>query len=206
VEFLHRMEQAARKGGEYVVERHPPVKRDEGSDLKLKPLIVTPHKGLTGWLRPAPDDGKRVLVGVEAATWSPEPLTYNIYVQAAHHVFQSVLQAYNRVYGTSRRLNIPSREETEPYLPEIARERFYEFVGLADKKGLDNEDWSRLYGFIWHCTTYNVELSLRDLDRLLRLSGFDDAHARQVATIFTEGRTMLLHKWRGKKPDDTEEV
>ncbi len=86
---------------------------------------------------------------------------------------------------------------TEPQLPEIAREVFQAFVSTADKRGLRREDWSRLFDLIWHCTTYNVELAERDLVRLLRLSGFEEDHARDVARIFAGGRRLLLRKWRG---------
>ena len=72
-----------------------------------------------------------------------------------------------------------------------------ELVTLADKRGLKRKDWVRLFDFVWHCTTYNVEVAERDLVRLLRLNGFEEDHARDVAYIFAEGRRILLRKWRG---------
>ena len=87
--------------------------------------------------------------------------------------------------------------QTEPQLPEIAREVFETFAAVADKRGLKREDWSRLFDFIRHCTSYNVELAERDLVRLLRLNGFDEDQARDVARIFASGQGIFLRKWRG---------
>ena len=166
--------------------------------MQLAPLLVTGHQGLAGFLRPDPHDIRRVLVNITAARWDPEPPTYQAYVEAAHAIFSPLLHSYNQAHGTTRRLNIPSLAQTEPQLPEIAREVFETFVAAADKRGLKREDWSRLFDFIRHCTTYNVELAERDLVRLLRLNGFERDHARDVARIFASGQRMLLRKWRGE--------
>ena len=191
--FLRRFRQVALQSGEYLVESvTAPTDR-----LKLVPLLVTGHQGLAGSLRPDPHDIRRVFVNITAERWDPEPPTYQAYVEAAHAIFSPLLHSYNQAHGTTRRLNIPSLAHSEPQLPEIAREVFETFAAAADKRGLKREDWSRLFDFIRHCTSYNVELPERDLERLLRLNGFDEDHARDVARIFASGQGILLRKWRG---------
>ncbi|MCH7529493.1 MAG: hypothetical protein IH972_08075 [Candidatus Marinimicrobia bacterium] len=192
-EFLRRFRQVALQSGEYLVE----TITAPTDQLQLAPLLVTGHKGLVGHLHADPNDIRRVWVNITAERWDPEPPTYQAYVEAAHAIFAPLLQSYNQAHGTTRRLNIPSLAQTEPQLPEIAREVFETFVAAADKRGLRREDWSRLFDFIRHCTSYNVELAERDLVRLLRLNGFDEDHARDVARIFASGQGILLRKWRG---------
>ena len=152
---------------------------------------------MAGPLRADPHNAQGVTVKITAERWDPEPPTYQAYVEAAHAIFAPLLQSYNQAHGTTRRLNIPSLAQTEPQLPEIAREVFETFVAAADKRGLNREDWSQLFDFIRHCTAYTVELAERDLVRLLRLNGFDRDHARDVARIFASGQGILLRKWRG---------
>ncbi|MCH7522115.1 MAG: hypothetical protein IIB42_10515 [Candidatus Marinimicrobia bacterium] len=193
-EFLRRFRQVALQSGEYLVEAVT-VPTEE---LQLAPLLVTGHQGLAGSLRPDPHDIRRVWVNITAERWDPDPPTYQAYVEAAHAIFSPLLHSYNQAHGTTRRLNIPSLAHTEPQLPEIAREVFQAFVSAADKRGLKREDWSRLFDFIRHCTSYNVALAERDLVRLLRLNGFERDHARDVARIFASGQRMLLRKWRGE--------
>lgn len=192
-EFLRRFRAMALQSGEYLVESVT----DMTEELQLTPLLVTGHQGLAGQLRADPNDTKRVTACVTAERWDPEPPTYQSYVDAAHAIFSPLLHSYNQAHGTTRRLNIPSLAHTEPQLPEIAREVFETFAAAADKRGLKREDWSRLFDFIRHCTSYNVELAQRDLVRLLRLNGFDEDHARDVARIFASGQGILLRKWRG---------
>ncbi len=194
-EFLRRFREVALQSGEYLVESvTAPADR-----LQLAPLLVTGHQGLAGQLRPDPDDARRVSVEITAERWDPDPPTYQSYVDAAHDIFSPLLHTYNQAHGTTRRLNIPSLAHTEPQLPEIAREVFQAFVSAADKRGLTREDWSRLFDFTRHCTSYNVALAERDLVRLLRLSGFEKDHARDVARIFASGQRILLRKWRGEE-------
>ncbi len=192
-EFLRRFREVALQSGEYLVESVTAP----AEELQLAPLLVTGHKGLAGQLRADPEDAQRVTVNITAERWDPDPPTYQSYVDAAHDIFSPLLHSYNQAYGTTRRLNIPSQPHTEPQLPEIAREVFAAFVSAADKRGLKRKDWVRLFDFVWHCTTYNVEVAERDLVRLLRLNGFEEDHARDVAYIFAEGRRILLRKWRG---------
>ena len=192
-EFLRRFRQVALQSGEYLVKAIT-VPTEE---LQLAPLLVTGHQGLAGSLRPDPHDIRRVWVNITAERWDSDPPTYQAYVDAAHAIFSPLLHSYNQAHGTTRRLNIPSLAHTEPQLPEIAREVFQAFVSAADKRGLKREDWSRLFDFIRHCTSYNVELAQPDLVRLLRLNGFERDHTRDVARIFASGQRMLLRKWRG---------
>ena len=191
--FLRRFRQVALKSGEYLVESIT-APTDQ---LQLAPLLVTGHKGLVGHLHADPNDIRRVWVNITAERWDPDPPTYQAYVEAAHAIFSPLLHSYNQAHGTTRRLNIPSLAHSEPQLPEIAREIFETFAAAADKRGLKREDWSRLFDFIRHCTSYNVELAQPDLVRLLRLNGFEKDHAQDVARIFASGQGILLRKWRG---------
>ncbi len=197
-EFLRRMEIVALQSGEYLVE--PDQAGDspgETGSLKVVALMVTQHHKLVGSLSADPTDAGRVLVEVTAERWDPEPPTYKTYVAAAHDIFAPLLHMYNHAHGTSRRLNIPTPTETEPQLPEKTEVVFNAFTAKADKHGLQRDDWSRLFDLIWHCTTYNVELAEPDLVRLLRLKGFEEQHARDVARVFAAGQRMLMRKWRG---------
>ncbi|MEE9465638.1 MAG: hypothetical protein V3W14_08735, partial [Candidatus Neomarinimicrobiota bacterium] len=163
------------------------------------PLMVTPHLNLVGRLSADAADTSRVVVEVTAERWDPQPPTYKTYLAATQDIFAPLLHLYNHAHGTSRRLNIPSPTETEPQLPEKTEVVFNTFATEADKRGLRRDDWSRLFDLIWHCTTYNVEVAEPDLVRLLRLKGFEEQHARDVARIFVAGHRMLLRKWRGSR-------
>ncbi len=197
-EFLRRMETVALQSGEYLIEpRQAGEPQGEIGSLQVAPLMVTQNHNLIGSLSADATDTGRVMVEVTAERWDPEPPTYKIYVAAAQDIFAPLLHLYNHAHGTSRRLNIPTPTETEPQLPEKTEVVFNNFAAEADQHGLRRDDWGRLFDLIWHCTTYNVELAEPDLVRLLRLKGFDEQHARDVARIFAAGRRMLLRKWRG---------
>jgi hypothetical protein len=196
-EFLRRIETLAREIGEYIVESEQDlVDRGKVAALKLKPILVSHHRELVGWIIPAPGASNRVALEVHAARWNPEPPTYKVYVAAARELFRPLLHQYNRKYRTSRKLQIQTRAATEPHLPTMTRQVFDGFVDRASKSALRDRDWERFYHFIWHCAAHNVHVTRDDVHRLLVSAGFTIEHAADLADIFEHGRRLLKRGWK----------
>ena len=197
-EFLQRMEALARELGEVIAEREErPEGPPEAAPLLLKPILLSPHRGLAGRLTPARGSASRIAAEVRAARWNPEPPTYAAYVAAARELFIPLLRQYNRKYHARLRLRIASRAATEPRLPPLSLELFNAFADPANKSALRDRDWQRFYAFIGHITGHNVHLSRDDMHRLLVGAGFSVEHAADLADIFEHGRRLLLHKRGG---------
>ncbi|MFB0516854.1 MAG: hypothetical protein ACETWG_09675 [Candidatus Neomarinimicrobiota bacterium] len=195
VEFLRRIETLARQIGEYIVEtERDMVDASQVTALKLKPILVSQHRELVGWIIPAPGKADRVALEVHAARWNPEPPTYKVYVATARDIFKPLLHQYNRKYRTNRKLQIQSQAATEPSLPLVALQVFNRFADRANKSALSNRDWQRFYHFIWHCTAHNVHIARDDVHRLLVHAGFSVEHAADLADIFEHGRALLVHR------------
>jgi hypothetical protein len=198
-EFLRRVETIAMQIGEFVVEaERDPADTDKLTALNLKPILVTHHRVLMGRIVSDPASGKRVHLEVRALRWSPDPPTYRVYVEAARGIFKPLMHQYNQKYRTNRKLQIQSKEATEPHLPVMARQVFEEFIDRASKSALRNPDWQRFYAFTWHCSAHNVHVSRDDVHRLLVNGGFSIEHAADLADIFEHGRNLLMHS-RGRK-------
>jgi hypothetical protein len=194
-EFLHRIETLAKEIGEYLAEAEwDVVDAAKVTALKIRPILVTHHRELMGWIIPIPGSDSRVGLEVRAARWHPDPPTYKVYVEAARSIFKPLMRHYNSKYNTSRKLQIQSRVATEPRLPLMASQVFDRFVEGANKSALRNRDWQRFYHFIWHCTAHNAIISRDDVHRLLMHAGFSIEHAADLADIFEHGRNLLLHR------------
>ena len=198
-EFMRRIETIALQIGEFVVEaERDPTDTDKLAALNLKPILVTHHRVLMGRMVSDPASRTRVYLEVRALRWSPDPPTYQVYVEAARGIFKPLLHQYNQKFQSGRKLQIQSREATEPHLPVMAREIFEEFMDRASKSALRNTDWQRFYAFTWHCTAHNVHINRDDVHRLLVSGGFSVEHAADLADIFEHGRKLLIHR-RGKE-------
>ena len=197
-EFLRRIETLALQSGEFLVDLERDEQGQGSSVLILKPMLVTQHRELAGWLIAAPGSSGRVSVEVRAARWNPDPPTYQAYVIAAREIFRPLLHQYNRKYRTNRKLQIQSRAATEPRLPTVARQVFDRFADRANKSALRSRDWQRFYHFTWHCTAHNVIVSRDDVHRLLVGAGFSVEHAAGLADIFEHGRRLLVHRRGGE--------
>lgn len=199
-EFLRRIETLAKEIGEYLAEAEwDVVDATKVAALKIRPILVTQHRELVGWIIPIPDLESRVNLEVRAARWHPDPPTYKVYVEAARSIFKPLMRHYNSKYGTSRKLQIQSRVATEPRLPLMSSQVFDQFVEPANKSALRNRDWQRFYHFIWHCTAHNVIVSRDDVHRLLMHAGFSIEHAADLADIFEHGRNLLIHRRKREK-------
>ncbi|UCH62263.1 MAG: hypothetical protein JSU77_10710 [Fidelibacterota bacterium] len=196
-EFLRRIEAMARQIGEFVVESERDLAGDgEVNALRLKPILVTHHRELTGRIIIIPASHDRVNVEVNAARWHPDPPTFRAYVTAAREIFKPLLHQYNLKFHSNRKLQIQSQAATEPRLPAIASQVFNRFVDRANKSALRNRDWQRFYHFIWHCAAYNINLNRDDVHRLLVNAGFTIEHAADLADIFEHGRALLKRDWK----------
>jgi hypothetical protein len=194
-EFLRRIETLAKQIGEYIIEMDSNVvDANRVTALKIKPILVTHHRELVGWIIPTPDMADRVDLEVRAARWHPDPPTYDAYVTAAREIFQPLVHQYNQKYQTNRKIRIQSKAATEPRLPVMASQLFDQFADRAHKSALRNRDWERFYHFTWHCTARNVHLSRDDVHRLLVAAGFTIEYAANLADIFEHGRNLLKHK------------
>ena len=199
-EYLRRIETLAMEIGEYLVEAEwDVVDATKVTALKVRPILVTQHRELVGWIIPIPGPESRVSLEVRAARWHPDPPTYKAYVEAARSIFKPLMRYYNSKYNTSRKLQIQSRAATEPGLPLMASQVFDGFVEKANKSALRNKDWQRFYHFIFHCTAHNVIISRDDIHRLLIHGGFSTEHAADLADIFEHGRNLLLHRRKRDK-------
>ncbi|UCH11611.1 MAG: hypothetical protein JSU61_06895 [Fidelibacterota bacterium] len=154
---------------------------------------MTHHRVLMGRMVSDPASRTRVYLEVRALRWTPDPPTYKVYVEAARSIFKPLLHQYNLKFRSGRKLQIQSRDATEPHLPVMARQIFEEFVDRASKSALRNPDWQRFYAFTWHCTAHNVHITRDDVHRLLVSGGFSIEHAADLADIFEHGRNLLIH-------------
>lgn len=190
--FLDRMAEAAREHGEYLVRQEKDQPGEEGfTVLRLKPLLVSPHKELEGQLIAPPDASDRVTVVIQAKPFIPDPPDYRVYQDAAHSLFDPILHLYNRRYDTNRRLSVPGKAATEPYLPPVARELFATLAEKLQAKQLTEEAWVALYHFVIHCKHYHVEVSIDDLVYLLTQAGVDEDRARSASELTIVGRRVV---------------
>jgi hypothetical protein len=194
-EFLDRMQQVALQSGQYLVDLQQEVGGEGTGTLILKPMLVTQHRDLEGSLSATPGSKTHLEVEVHAARWHPDPPTYQVYATAARELFMPLLHSYNLQYRSNRKLNIQSREATEPRLPEVARILFEDFERRAYKSSLHEGDWHRFYRFIRHCSAYNIRLNRDDIHRLLVFTGFSMERAAEIADVYEHGRALL--KMRG---------
>jgi hypothetical protein len=139
-----------------------------------------------------------ILLDVRAASWLNDQLDYDLYVAAAS-LFKSVLSAYNRKYGTRRRLRIPKQQSLEPSLPPGAQQYFNWFLEVADRRALSTSAWEELYAFISYVHSHNVRLSDSDFYRLLELNGFSSEYAHDLAEFYIHARNLLhlRRSWPG---------
>ncbi len=196
-EFLRRIEELARQIGEYMVEsEHEPAGSGKLGILRLKPILLTQHRELVVSLSVEQKSPDRVNVEVQAARWHPDPPTYRAYVTAARDIIKPLLHQYNLKHHTARKLQVQSREATEPHLPDMAGRLFDRFINLAHKSALRSRDWQRFYHFIWHCAVHNVHINREDVHRLLVNAGFTIEYSANLADIFEHGWALVKRGWQ----------
>lgn len=191
-QFLDRIRAVALELGEYDAQPGPPVPGlPSANRLVIIPLLITQHRGLTGVLTAAATAEGRVKVAPIAVRWNPDPPTYEVYVATAKDLFVPLIRHYNHTYHSNRRLHIPTRDATQPYLPNMAQTLFADFTTQAHKSTLRRADWQSLYGFIRHCHARRVHATRDDIHRLLVTAGFSLEHAAEIADVYEHGRGIL---------------
>ena len=88
--------------------------------------------------------------------------------------------------------------------PKLAK-YFERFVNNANKLGLHPLDWGRFYNFIAHSHSLRSRLSEYDLKCLLVERGFPEEYARELATIYDHGRTVI-QVYKGSVPDGADDM
>lgn len=190
--FLRRMELIARRD-DTIVE----VRRDRnvaGSRLNIvavKPVDQRGHRNLIVQLIAQRDRAGRIAVETRAATWHPDPPSYDAYVTAATAVMNPLLSKYNSRYNSRRRLRIQSKTATEPALPPGATKYFERFCALANTFVLHPLDWQRFYRFVRFCHLRRVRIAGPDVERLLVKNGFSADYAARISQVFDHGRALL---------------
>jgi hypothetical protein len=174
-------------------ELHPDVAGDECDILSLHPNFSTPHEDLLASLIFTPGSITRLDVEISAKNLSPDPPTYDSYVEAASQLLKPLLSLYNKKYGRHIRLTIQSKESLQPRLPPRALNAFNLFTLAANKHSLHPLDWERFYTFIYFCSPRNINVNRDDVKRLLLSSGFDSEYSDRLAEIYDHGIALLRH-------------
>lgn len=120
--------------------------------------------------------------------------TYEQFVAAAQQVLEPLLDAYNQQYQGDLRLDIQSKEDTEPKLPPTVQRSFDQFVNAANKGMLHSLDWGRWYRFVRLADREDVSLGEDDIRRMLRQQGFSEERANHIADVYHHGRAILAQE------------
>ena len=139
------------------------------------------HDDLHGQLIYEYKKENQIRVEIRSRAWNPEYPTKEIYLEAAHHIFDNLIKTYNSRYKKRYRMRVV--KEKSPGLPPKAIEALKNFAFLANKTSLHKLDWQRLYKFVrvCHATRANLEKGL--IWGLLSKEGFDDKKAEYIADI-----------------------
>ena len=178
---------------DFNAELHTDVGGKDCDILSLHPNFSTPHEGLLASLIFTPDSITRLDVEIAAKSWSPDPPTYDSYVEAANQLLKPLLSLYNKKFGRRIRLTIQSKESLQPRLPPRALKAFNLFTLAANKRALHPLDWKRFYTFIYFCSLRNINVTRDDVKRLLLSSGFDSDYSDRLAEIYDHGIDLLRH-------------
>jgi hypothetical protein len=191
--FLDRIQLIADESGQYRAERttHAGNLIEGYKRVDLYPAIATEHQRLILQFVSDADSGANIRIEVRAHRWSPDPPTYETYVQAAEQLARPLLQEYNRRFQSRRRLSIQSESAVEPRLAPSVRPLFDSFVQCANTQMLHPNDWDRFYRFVKACHKHHVSLNATDLARLFTREGFDEDYACRIASVYDHGRRLL---------------
>lgn len=120
--------------------------------------------------------------------------TYEQYVAATRQLFDPLLESYNQQYQAELRLEIQSKEDTEPKLPPTVQPSFDLFVKAANKGMLHSLDWGRWYRFVRLSALEEVALGEDEIHRLLVQRGFSEERATEIANVYRHGRALLAQE------------
>lgn len=131
----------------------------------------------------------RIQVEMRARRWTPDPPTRAVYEQSARDLFQPLLRAYNRSFGTRHRLRIDAREEKPFRMSRIAQTLLSRFTTLANIRSLHPYDWQRFYLLVREA---RQEIPGPILRARLEEAGFRPDKASELAQLYT-------HLWEFKR-------
>lgn len=152
------------------------------------------HRGLIGQAIVSAN-APHVQIEARARRWTPDPVTYEVYVQTAKEIFKPLLKQYNRQYHATCRLSIQSQNDLTPKLPPMARKIFDTFVRHANTSMLHPLDWERFYRFVRFCHARRVKLSYDDLVLLLIENRFSEKYAMSIAEVYKHCRGLLSYQY-----------
>lgn len=189
-EFQEKMSELARESGNFEL--------DSCSDgmcmdiVNFIPKENLGHDGLIGLLIHEYKKEKQVRVEIQARVWNPEDATRKIYLEAAHHIFDDLIKAYNSTYKKRHRMSVI--KEKSQGLPPKATEALKKFAFLANKTSLHTLDWKRLYMFVRVCHATRANPSEGLIRGLLSKEGFDDENAGYIADISSHLLDFMKYK------------
>ena len=178
-DFHEQMAELARKSGDFELQYC-----SDGMCLDIINFIPREnlgHDDLHGQLIYDYKKENQISVEIRARAWNPEYPTTKIYLEAAHHIFDDLIKAYNSRNKKRYRMRIV--KEKSPSLPPKATKALKDFVFLANKNCLHKLDWERFYQFVrvCHATRANPPKGL--IWGMLSKEGFDDKKAEYIADV-----------------------
>jgi len=139
------------------------------------------HDDLHGQLIYEYNKEDQIRVEIRAKTWNPENPTREVYLEAAHHIFDDLIKDYNSRYKKRYRMRVV--KEKSPDLPPKATKALKKFTFLANKTSLHSLDWERLYQFVRVCHATRANPPKGIMWGILSKEGFDDKKAEYIADI-----------------------
>lgn len=104
-----------------------------------------------------------------------------------------MIHSYDKKNRAMARSNVDPKGDLTPKLTPKAKKHFDFFVSQANKTSLHPADWQLFYGFIRLCHGQRSRMREGDIVHLLASSGFDEQHAKHIASIYDHGRRILGH-------------
>lgn len=178
-DFLKRMADLAKVSGNFELQFS-----SESSCMNIVNFIPKEnlgHDDLHGQLIYEYKTENQIRVEIRAKTWNPEDPTRKIYLEAAHHIFDNLIKAYNTKYKKRHRMRVV--KEKSPGLPPKATKALEDFAFLANKTCLHPLDWQRLYRFARVCNATRAIPPKELIWAMLSKGGFNDKKAEYISDI-----------------------
>lgn len=163
----------------------------KSESLAIDYLSSTPHDDLVIVLWVDSDEDKRINIILKASHWEPEPLSYDVYVQAVRDAIGPMIDVYNKKYDPRCNLKIQAKKEIFPQISRKTRIVFDDFISQANKNMLHPDDWERFYLFIRIAHRYRIKINADQMEYILHTEGFEGTQAAKLALIYDHGRGIL---------------
>jgi hypothetical protein len=144
--FLKRMIGLAEETGQFNIEQHECPMGDRYMEIinfRLKTESL--HEGHGFQLIMHSDRQSRIEVEVRAQFWCPDPPTVGVYVDAARAMVGTLLQRYNRSFGSRYRLRVQRSSGKSFRISARTQGLLTRFTTLANVRSLHFYDWERFY-------------------------------------------------------------